>query len=125
MGGVDIARGDPVALTRALTRIDSRNPTLAPGAAGEREIAHTLADLLQWWGFDVTFAHSAPNRPNVLARIGPPNTPALMFAGHLDTVGVEGMTHDPLSGDISDGRLYGRGSADMKSGLAAMSSAAK
>ncbi len=125
MGGVDIARGDPVALTRALTRIDSRNPTLAPGAAGEREIAHTLADLLQWWGFDVTFAHSVPNRPNVLARIGPPNTPALMFAGHLDTVGVEGMTHDPLSGDISDGRLYGRGSADMKSGLAAMSSAAK
>jgi acetylornithine deacetylase len=49
----------------------------------------------------------------------------MLFAGHLDTVGVEGMTHDPFSGDITDGRMYGRGSCDMKSGLSAMSVAAR
>lgn len=124
-GGIDIARGDAVSLTQALTRIDSRNPTLAPGAPGERLVAHTLADLLQWWGFDATLTDSVVGRPNLIARIGPPKSPALMFAGHLDTVGVEGMTHDPFGGEIVGDRLYGRGSADMKAGVASMCVAAK
>src|SRR6185503_6317305 len=71
-------------------------------------------------GFSVELTDSGSDRPNLIARIGPADTPAIMFAGHLDTVGVEGMTHDPFSGDIDGGRLYGRGSCDMKSGLAAM-----
>jgi acetylornithine deacetylase len=115
---------DAVALTRALVAIDSRNPTLAPDGPGERNIAHALERVLTEWGFSVEVSDSVPGRPNVVARIGPPDTPALMFAGHLDTVGVEGMTHDPFSGDIADGRLYGRGSCDMKSGVAAMCVAA-
>jgi acetylornithine deacetylase len=47
-----------------------------------------------------------------------------MFAGHLDTVGVEGMTHPPFDAEIRDDRIYGRGSTDMKAGIAAMCSAA-
>ncbi len=123
-GKIDVPKGDAVALTQALTRIDSRNPTLAPGAPGEGPIAIALADLLQSWGFRVELRESAAGRPNVVARLGPPDTRAIMFAGHLDTVGVEGMSHSPFSGEIDGDRLYGRGSADMKSGVAAMCCAA-
>lgn len=112
---------DAVALTRALVKIDSRNPTLSAEGPGERKVAHALGNTLEKWGFSVELSDSAPGRPNLVARIGPRDTPAMMFAGHLDTVGVEGMSHDPWSGDIADGKLYGRGSCDMKSGVAAMS----
>ena len=121
---IEIPRGDAVALTRALTQIDSRNPTLSPDSSGESAIAHALGSLLSQWGFDVTLQESPPGRPNVIARIGHPDSPALMFAGHLDTVGVEGMSHDPWAADKRDGRIYGRGSCDMKSGVAAMCVAA-
>jgi acetylornithine deacetylase len=121
---IEIPRGDAVALTQALTRIDSRNPTLAPESAGERAIAVELSALLSQWGFETSLQESAPGRPNVVARVGPPDTPALLLAGHLDTVGVEGMTHAPWSGEITGECLYGRGSCDMKAGVAAMSIAA-
>lgn len=117
---IEVPRGDAVALTRALTRIDSRNPTLAPDSLGEAEIAAALAGILADWGFSIELSDSAPGRPNLVARIGPRDAPAMMFMGHFDTVGVEGMTHDPYSADMRDGRIYGRGSADMKSGIAAM-----
>ncbi|MEO8575562.1 MAG: ArgE/DapE family deacylase [Gemmatimonadales bacterium] len=117
---IEVPRGDAVALTRVLTRIDSRNPTLAPDSSGEAEIASALARVLGDWGFSIELSDSAPGRPNLIARIGPRDSPAMMFMGHLDTVGVEGMTHDPYSADMKDGRIYGRGSADMKSGIAAM-----
>jgi acetylornithine deacetylase len=123
--GMDgVPRADAVALTRALTRIDSRNPTLVRGAPGELPIAHYLAGVLTDWGFTVELTDAAPGRPNLVARVGPADSPALMFAGHLDTVGVEGMTHAPFDADIRGGRIYGRGSADMKSGIAAICSAA-
>lgn len=121
---IEIPRGDAVALTRALTQIDSRNPTLSPESTGESAVAHALGALLAEWGFDVTLQESAPGRPNVIARIGRPDSPALMFAGHLDTVGVEGMSHDPWAAEMRHGRIYGRGSCDMKSGVAAMCVAA-
>lgn len=119
-----IARGDAVALARALVEIDSRNPTLVPGAPGESGCALFLARVLGEWGFEAAILEQVPGRPNVIARIGPRGAPSLMFAGHLDVVGVEGMTHPPFSADVRDGRLYGRGSADMKGGIAAMCSAA-
>ena len=120
-----MAREDAVALTRALVRIDSRNPTLSADGPGERNCALALADVLEDWGFSIELSDSAPNRPNLVARLGPRDAPAMMFAGHLDTVGIEGMTHDPFSGVTTDGRMYGRGSCDMKSGIAAMSVAAR
>jgi acetylornithine deacetylase len=117
-----VKQEDAVALTRALVQIDSRNPTLSADGPGERNVALALRRVLENWGFSVEVGES--DRPNLVARIGPSGSPAMMFAGHLDTVGVEGMTHDPFSGDMTDGRLYGRGSCDMKSGVAAMCVAA-
>jgi acetylornithine deacetylase len=121
---VSIARGDAVALARALIKIDSRNPTLVPAGPGEGEVARTLASVLDEWGFFVEIADAVPGRPNVVARIGPRDAPALMLNGHLDVVGVEGMVHEPFAAEMRSGRIYGRGSADMKGGLAAMCAAA-
>jgi len=121
---VSIARGDAVALARALIKIDSRNPTLVPDAPGEGEVARALAAILDDWGFSVQLADAVPGRPNVVARIGPSDAPALMLNGHLDVVGVEGMVHEPFAAEMRSGRIYGRGSADMKGGLAAMCAAA-
>ena len=119
-----IPRADAVALTRALTRIDSRNPTLVPGGPGEAPVAAFLSEVLTDWGFEVELSRDVPGRPNLIARIGTKSSPALMFAGHLDTVGVEGMVHPPFDAEIRDNRIYGRGATDMKSGIAAMCSAA-
>jgi acetylornithine deacetylase len=119
-----IAAGDAVALTRMLVRIDSRNPALVPGAPGEGEIATALGRVLREWGFAVELMESSPGRPNVIARIGPTDGNSLMLNGHLDTVGVEGMTHPPFEAGEQDGKMFGRGSADMKSGVAAMCAAA-
>jgi acetylornithine deacetylase len=119
-----IPRGDAVALARALIQIDSRNPTLAPDSPGEGDCARTLASVLDDWGFSVQLMESVPGRPNVVARIGPRDAPALMLNGHLDVVGVEGMIHNPFSAQIRGDRIYGRGSADMKGGVAAMCAAA-
>jgi acetylornithine deacetylase len=121
---VAIPRGDAVALARALIQIDSRNPTLAPDSPGEAGCARALASVLDDWGFSVEIADIAPGRSNVLARIGPKDAPALMLNGHLDVVGVEGMIHDPFAAELRGNRIYGRGSADMKGGLAAMCAAA-
>jgi acetylornithine deacetylase len=69
----------------------------------------------------------APGRPNLVARIGGgggASTRSLMLNGHLDVVGTEGMIHPPFDADEHDGRMYGRGSADMKGGIAAMCAAA-
>ena len=119
-----IPRGDAVALARALVKIDSRNPTLAPDSAGEGECARFLASVLDEWGFSVDLLESAPGRPNVVARVGPSDAPALMLNGHLDVVGVEGMVHQPFGAELRDNRIYGRGSSDMKGGVAAMCAAA-
>jgi acetylornithine deacetylase len=79
-----------------------------------------LAALLETWGFRVTLQEVVDGRPNVVARIGRAGGRSLMFNGHLDVVGVDGMTHPPFEGATVDGRLYGRGATDMKGGVAAM-----
>jgi acetylornithine deacetylase len=112
---------DPVVqLLRKLVAIDSVNPSLVPGAAGEGAIALAIADHLRTIGLEVELQEVAPGRPNVIGVLeGRASGPSLMFCGHIDTVGVEGMRapFDPLE---RDGRLYGRGSQDMKGGVAAM-----
>jgi acetylornithine deacetylase len=115
---------DAVALTEALVRIDSRNPRLVDGAPGEAECARFLANVLGGWGFAVALQEVAPSRMNVIARIGPTGRTPLILNGHLDVVGTDGMTHDPFGAAHKDGSLYGRGSTDMKAGIAAMCVAA-
>src|SRR5689334_7731768 len=102
-----IARGDAIALTEALVRVDSRNPDLVPGAPGEGACAALLADVLRAWGFEVRVTDAAPGRPNVVARVRPPNASgrSLLLTGHLDVVGTEGMTHAPFAAEVNDGKL--------------------
>ena len=121
---MSVARGDAVGLTRELVRVDSRNPSLVPGGAGEEKVARTLADILSAWGFSVDVVDAAPGRPNVIARVGKRGARTLMFNGHLDVVGTDGMVHAPFDALERDGRMYGRGSCDMKAGVAAMCAAA-
>lgn len=121
-----IRPGDVRALLETLVRIDSRNPGLVPGAPGEANCAHVLAEVLGGWGFRLRWQDAAPGRPNLVARIGDavPGAPVLMFNGHLDVVGTDGMTHAPFVPEVREGRLFGRGSCDMKAGIAAMCVAA-
>lgn len=114
-------------LAAALIGIDSRNPTLVPGAPGERQVGSYLARLLESWAFRVESVEVVGGRSNIVARAGnaAPHARSLILNGHLDIVGVDGMTHPPFEPTISDGRMYGRGSADMKAGIASMCVAAR
>lgn len=117
---------DPVIdLLKALVRIDSVNPSLVPGAAGEAAIARALAEHMRGMGLDVHIQDVAEGRPNVVGVLeGREPGRSLMFCGHIDTVGVAGMPQ-PFDPAERDGRVYGRGAQDMKSGVAAMVDAAR
>jgi acetylornithine deacetylase len=116
---------DPaIKLLRDLVAVNSVNPTLVPGAPGEREIADLVATELRRSGLDVSIETVVEGRPNVVGVLeGRAKGRTLMFCGHTDTVGVAGM-RDPFGPSERDGRLYGRGAQDMKGGVAAMMSAA-
>ncbi len=108
-----------------MVQIDSANPSLTPGSAGEAEVADYVAKVFADIGLDVRLHEVEPGRVNVVGILkGTGKGKSLMWNGHLDTVSYEGMA-EPLSGAVRDGKLYGRGSQDMKSGLAAMIAAAK
>jgi succinyl-diaminopimelate desuccinylase len=109
-------------LTRALIRISS---VVRPGEAGANEAA--VARHVEAWltkqGFDLEVHEVAPGRPNVVAWLGEKGTgKSLLLEGHTDVV-TEGnpaeWTHPPFGAELVDGRIYGRGAADMKGGLAA------
>lgn len=102
-----------------LVAIDSINPDLVPGGAGEGAIARFVAGWLAEAGLEVHMDEVRPGRPNVIgvAR-GSGGGKTLMLNGHMDTVGVAGMA-DPHRPRVAGGRLYGRGAYDMKAGLAA------
>jgi acetylornithine deacetylase len=112
---------DPVAILQQLVRIDSVNPDLVPGAAGEVEIAAWCGDWLRAQGFDVSVLERTDGRPSVVGiRRGAGNGRSLMLNAHLDTVGVATYAGDAFSGDLRDGRVHGRGAVDTKSGVAAV-----
>jgi len=114
---------DAVALTRSLLRFDTVNP---PGR--ERDCAHLVGAMLQEWGFEVAYHEYEDARTSVVARSGGVDSkPPLCLTGHLDVVplGSRKWTRDPFSGEADGDRLYGRGSSDMKAGLAAILLAAR
>lgn len=120
---------EAVDLAAELVRIDSANPGLVPGSAGERAIVEHLSHRLERSGFTVTVvaAQGRADRPSLVAR--PRRSPAsgeptIILNGHLDTVGVGGMAA-PFAARIEDDRLLGRGAADMKGGVAALVVAAE
>jgi acetylornithine deacetylase len=112
---------DPcLSLLKSLVAIDSVNPSLVPGAAGEAAIAGAIAAHLGDLGLEVHLQEAAPGRPNVIGVLrGEHPGRSLMLCGHVDTVGVDGMAA-PFEPVERDGRLYGRGAQDMKGGVAAM-----
>lgn len=115
-------------LLQDLVRIDSVNPSLVPGAAGEAAIAAYIADYLRTAGFTVYIDEAAPGRVSVMAILPGrqrETAPGLVLCGHTDTVGVANMTDPPFDGRVEGDRLYGRGALDMKAGDAAILHAAK
>lgn len=108
-----------VELLRALVAIDSVNPALTAGGAGEAQIAAHVAAWARSAGLDAELLEATPGRPSALVRArGRGGGRTLLLCGHVDTVGVAGM-RDPFTPRIAAGRLAGRGAYDMKGGVAA------
>lgn len=93
-----------------------------PSVSGdERAVVERLDAFLRGSGFFPTIEEAAPGRPNLVCQWGNGEGPVLLLTGHTDTVPIgEGWTTDPFGAAIKDGKLYGRGSCDMKAGLAGM-----
>lgn len=120
-----VESGSTIKLLEELVAIDSVNPSLVPGSRGEIDVARRIATACIDCGLAVHITEVAPGRPNVVSVLeGRTPGPSLMFCGHMDTVGVTGMDA-PFQPVRRDGLLYGRGSQDMKGGLAAMVDAAR
>lgn len=111
-------------ITRYLTdmvAINSINPSMASDGPGEAEMAAWLVKACQDIGLETRIQEAAPGRPNVIARWrGAGGGKSVLLTGHTDVVQVNDMTIEPFSPCIKDGRMYGRGALDMKSGLAAI-----
>jgi len=112
---------DVVELTRQLVRFDTTNP---PG--NEAACMKYLAGLLTDAGLDCQLLGSHPDRPNLLARLpGRDSAPPLLWHGHLDVVPVAGQrwSRPPFAAELADGCVWGRGTVDMKGGVAMMAGA--
>jgi acetylornithine deacetylase len=106
-------------LLAALIGLDSTNPALVPSGAGETAIAHFVIEWLTAHGIPAEIVEAVPGRPSVIATVrGSGGGQSLILNAHLDTVGTEGMDH-PFEPVVQGGRMYGRGTYDMKGGLAA------
>ena len=114
---------DAISLTKALLRFETVNP---PGR--ERDCARYAGAMLEEWGFNVDYYEYADSRTSVIARAGGSDRKApLCLTGHLDVVplGARKWSKDPFSGETDGDKLYGRGSSDMKAGVAAILLAAR
>ena len=114
---------DAISLTRSLLAFDTINP---PGR--EADCARHAGALLKEWGFRLEYHEYEPGRTSVVARIGGTDGKApLCLTGHMDTValGARPWSKDPFSGEADGDRLFGRGTSDMKAGVAALLTAAR
>jgi acetylornithine deacetylase len=104
-------------LLAELVAADSTNPDLEPGGAGEAAVAAIMARRMAAAGLEVDLWEAAPGRPNVVGRLpGRGGGRSLMLCGHTDVVGALAEAFVP---SVRDGRMHGRGTCDMKAGIAA------
>ncbi|MGZ3596044.1 MAG: M20 family metallopeptidase [Syntrophales bacterium] len=118
-----IKESEVIELCQGLVRMKSVNP---PG--DELPIAEHVAATLKKFGLEVELVRHSPTRASVLARLkGLGKKPGLLYNGHLDTVpiGTQKWVHDPFSAEVAEGKIWGRGTVDMKGGLAAMMATAQ
>lgn len=118
---MDVSIGDAAGLTRVLVQINSANPSLGsvPGP-GETSIARYITAWLEHRDIETHWIEPTKGRPSVVGVVrGTGGGKSLLLNGHIDTVTILGYDGDPLSGEVKDGKLYGRGAADMKCGVAA------
>lgn len=118
MTGLNTIYQRPAEMLQALVRFDTTNP---PG--NEAECITYLDGLLKSIGQETTLLYKDPNRPNLIARLkGAGSAPPLLLQGHVDVVPTTGQpwTHPPFSGEVIDGSIWGRGTLDMKGGVAMM-----
>ena len=117
-----VSKEELTALIAELVAIDSTNPDLVTGGAGEAEIARFVAGWLERAGLETEVHELGPSRANVVAVArgrGGNGCKTLMLNAHMDVVGAGGMI-DPWTPRIESSRLYGRGAYDMKASLAAI-----
>jgi succinyl-diaminopimelate desuccinylase len=113
---------DPIQLARELVRMNTINP---PGR--EESCARHLGAILESAGFRTRYHSYGEARVSLIASIGGQmSKPPLCLTGHIDTVplGAAPWSMDPFAGDTGNGNLYGRGTSDMKCGVAALTVAA-
>jgi acetylornithine deacetylase len=107
-------------LAADLVEIDSVNPSLVAGGAGERAIGAFIAGWARDAGLEADVLEETPGRPSVVVRArGTGGGQTLLLCGHVDTVTAEGMLHPPHEARVDGDRLHGRGAYDMKAGIAA------
>jgi acetylornithine deacetylase len=111
---------DLTTLLSELVRIDSQNPDLVPGAAGERAMAEFCVQWFDRNGVEAWIDEVRPGRCNAVARVRGGEGATLSLCAHLDTVSIEGMTAPGLEPRIEGRRMYGRGTYDMKGAVAAV-----
>lgn len=114
---LQIDQTELISLLQSLVRLNTTNP---PG--NEAPAAQVIAEWAKRSGLEAEIVPVSENRSNVVVTLrGNGNRPALLFNGHTDVVPAgDGWTREPFGGEVSEGQVYGRGSADMKGGDAAM-----
>ena len=122
---INISKEKIISILQDLIKINSVNPLLQHGSPGEREIAHFIGNYLENLGLEVHITEIEKDRWNCVAILrGDKNHTSqgknLILNGHTDIVPADAMEIDPYNPEIRENRIYGRGAADMKCGLATM-----
>lgn len=119
MAKFEIQRDKLLNLLQELIRIDSANPSLSPKGQGEQKIAHFLREYLTKLGLETHIQNVGKDRANLIGVLrGSGGGKSVFLCGHLDTVSIQRMEIDPLEPEFANGKVYGRGTLDMKGGVA-------
>lgn len=120
MKQVNIDHAELLTNLQKLIAINSVNPSLVTAGKGEGEIARYIGEYLRDLGLEVRYQEIAPGRINVIGILkGTGGGRTIILNGHTDTVSLDKMIIDPLTPVYKEGKVYGRGSLDMKGGVAA------